>query len=213
MDINYFDLVVGIIILLLGLKGILNGFFKELFGLIGIIGGIFVASRVGNDVGKLVSDAIFKFDNQSAISFTGFLVSLATFWLVMILLGQMFKKLTNLSGLGALDRVFGFILGSGKFFLIASVITFSIFNIKIVKSNLQPMMENSIMLPILVSAGGVIMKLDPAQISNDINNTVDSIAKDINNTIEKKKEEIIDQESQKIIDQVSDKLKNIPQGE
>jgi membrane protein required for colicin V production len=31
MEINYFDLVASIIILLLGLKGILNGFFKEVY--------------------------------------------------------------------------------------------------------------------------------------------------------------------------------------
>ena len=42
MEFSIFDLVVGSIILLLGLKGILNGFFKELFGLIGIVGGIFI---------------------------------------------------------------------------------------------------------------------------------------------------------------------------
>jgi membrane protein required for colicin V production len=51
MDFSIFDLIVGSIILLLGLKGILNGFFKELFGLIGIVGGIFVGSRVANEVG------------------------------------------------------------------------------------------------------------------------------------------------------------------
>ena len=47
MDLNYFDMAVGSIVLLLGLKGLLNGFSKELFGLIGIVGGLFVASHIG----------------------------------------------------------------------------------------------------------------------------------------------------------------------
>ena len=38
MEFNYFDIITGAIILLLGLKGIVNGFFKEIFALIGIIG-------------------------------------------------------------------------------------------------------------------------------------------------------------------------------
>jgi len=72
MEFNYFDLVASIIILLLGLKGILNGFFKEIFGLIGIIGGIFIASRFGSDVGNYLNDLIFNFTNEGAVSFTGF---------------------------------------------------------------------------------------------------------------------------------------------
>jgi membrane protein required for colicin V production len=52
MDLNYFDIIAAAIILLLGLKGIVNGFFKEIFGLVGIIGGIFIASRFGPDVGQ-----------------------------------------------------------------------------------------------------------------------------------------------------------------
>ena len=35
MEVNYFDIIVSIIILFLGLKGIINGFFKEVFGQIG----------------------------------------------------------------------------------------------------------------------------------------------------------------------------------
>jgi len=64
MEFNHFDLVIVSIILLLGLKGIINGFFKELFGLVGIIGGIFIASRVGDEVGLYLSDLIFNFENS-----------------------------------------------------------------------------------------------------------------------------------------------------
>ena len=92
MEFNYFDLVVTVIILLLGLKGILNGFFKEVFGLVGIIGGIFIASRLGDDIGQYLSDLIFKFENSAAISFTGFIATLGLFWLLMVAVGYAFKK-------------------------------------------------------------------------------------------------------------------------
>ncbi len=173
MEFNYFDLIVTVIILLLGLKGILNGFFKEVFGLVGIIGGIFIASRLGDDVGQYLSDLIFKFENSSATSFTGFIATLGVFWLLMVAIGYAFKKLSHLSGLGIYDKILGFIFGSSKFFLIAAVIAHAAYNIKAVKSTIDSTFENSVLFPILVSTGSFIMKLDPIEISDDINATID----------------------------------------
>ena len=204
MEFNYFDLVVAAIILLLGLKGIINGFFKEIFGLIGIIGGIFIASRMGDEVGLYLSDNIFKFDNSSAISFTGFLVTLALFWLGMIFLGAIFKKLSNLSGLGIIDKLLGFVFGSSKFFLIAAVIAHSAYNIQSVKSSIDSALGNSVLFPILVSTGAFIMKMDPIKMSDNINKTVDkatqTITSKVNETVKEemtKKVEAIKEEIQK----------------
>lgn len=196
MDINYFDIIVSIIILFLGLKGIINGFFKEVFGLIGIVGGIFIASRLGNDVGQFLSDLIFNFENSSAISFTGFLTTLAIFWLIMILVGQVFKKLSVLSGLGALDQILGFVFGASKFFFIAAVIAYASYNIKAVKSLLDDTsLKTSYLFPILVDTGSFIMKLDPVEISDDINKTTQSLRettdKVISNSTQDMSEDII----------------------
>lgn len=178
MDISYFDIVVGGIVLLLGLKGILNGFFKEFFGLVGIIGGIFVASRISSEVGGFVSAFIFKFDNKSAIDFTGFLVTLAIFWLLMVLIGSTFKHLSEISGLGPIDKIFGFIFGSGKFFLIASVITYAVFNINAIKDQLQEYTKKSHLIPIMVEAGGYIMKIDPVEETKSINKEITNASKE-----------------------------------
>ncbi len=164
MDFNYFDLVIAAIVLLLGLKGLINGFFKELFGLVGIIGGIFVASRVGTQVGEFLNENIFHFESHSAVSFAGFLLTLVAFWLGMVVLGHLFKKLGSLSGLGAIDRIAGFVLGSGKFFLIAAVIAYAVNNIKTIHDNIEEPMKNSVLFPILVETGGYIMHLDPAEL-------------------------------------------------
>lgn len=189
MEFSYFDIIVSIIILFLGLKGIINGFFKELFGLLGIIGGIFIASRVGDDVGLLISDSIFKFENSSAISFTGFLATLALFWLLMIAVGMIFKKLSSLSGLGIFDKILGFIFSAGKFFLIAAVISYAAYNIKAMRTNIDSMMQNSFIFPVLVELGSVIMKLDPIEISEDINSTIQKGSDMVQNSIESNIEE------------------------
>lgn len=203
MEFNYFDLVAVSIILLLGLKGILNGFFKEVFGLIGIIGGIFIASRLGDDVGQYLSDLIFKFENSAATSFTGFLATLAMFWLLMIAVGYAFKKLSHMSGLGIYDKILGFVFGASKFFLIAAVIAHAAYNIKAVKSTIDSTFENSVVFPILVSTGSVIMKLDPVEISEDINATINAGS----DAIKSKTEIIITKTAVQAVEEIKEELK------
>lgn len=183
MDLNYFDLGVSIVILLLGLKGIVNGFFKELFGLIGIIGGIYLASRVGEKVGAYFSKLIFHFDNQNVVEFAGFLITLILFWIVMIMLGSIFKELSSRSGLGIIDRLLGFIFGASKFFLIASIIAFSAYNVKAVKTTLDKSLHNSILFPIMVDTGGYIMKIDPTITTDDINDSISKATDKVSDTM------------------------------
>ncbi|HUH42606.1 MAG TPA: CvpA family protein [Sulfurimonas sp.] len=194
MEFSYFDIIVIILVLFLGLKGILNGFFKEIFGLIGIIGGIFIASRVGDSVGKIINDSVLKFQNDAAISFTGFLVTLALFWLFMIAIGLIFKKLSSVSGLGIFDKILGFIFSASKFFLIASVILYATYNIKAMRANLDSMMQNSVLFPILVNTGSFIMKLDPIEISDELNTTIE------------KSSQLIEDNALKIVEDTKKKL-------
>lgn len=186
MDFSYFDIVVCVIILFLGLKGIVNGFFKELFGLIGIIGGIYIASRVGDKVGQFISDSIFKFESSAVVSFSGFLVTLTLFWLFMVGVGFLFKKLSALSGFGIFDKILGFIFSAGKFFLILSVISYATYNIKAMKKSIDSNMQNSFVFPVLVKTGSVIMKLEPIETSQDINETASKAQADTNDTLQSK---------------------------
>ena len=202
MEINYFDLVAAIIILLLGLKGIINGFFKEVFGLVGIIGGIFVASRVGESVGEELNSLIFNFSSPAAVSFLGFLTTLALFWLLMVLIGLAFKKLSSLSGLGPIDKILGFIFGASKFFLIAAVIAHAAYSIKAVKSTLDSSMGNSILFPIMVETGAFIMKMDPVGMSEDINKTIDSTTQ----ALTERTNELVEESAQEKIEEIKQKL-------
>lgn len=210
MDFSYFDIVISILVLFLGLKGIINGFFKELFGLLGIIGGIFIASRVGKDVGKFINDSVLKFENDAAISFTGFLVTFALFWLFMIGVGIIFKKLSSLSGLGVFDKILGFIFSASKFFLIAAVIAYALYNIKAMKENLDSIMKNSSLFPVLVETGSAIMKLDPIEISDDMNKTINKnseiIEDGIDKTLQNKALEIVGGTKKKIAETMEQNL-------
>jgi membrane protein required for colicin V production len=203
MESNYFDLVAAVIILLLGLKGIINGFFKEIFGLVGIIGGIFVASRIGESVGEELNSLIFNFSSPVAVSFLGFLTTLALFWLLMVLVGFIFKKLSSLSGLGPLDKILGFVLGASKFFLIAAVIAHAVYSIKAVKSTIDSNMSTSILFPIMVETGAFIMQMDPVGMSEDINESIDASAE----ALKEKTQEIVEDATKEQIQKIEKNLK------
>lgn len=203
MEINYFDIGVAVIIVLLGLKGILNGFFKELFGLIGIVGGIFIASRFGDLVGQKLSDLVFHFSNQSAISFTGFLVALIVFWIVMIILGQIFKKLSSISGLGIFDRILGFVFGVSKFFFIAAVIAFSVNNVKALKPTLESAFNDSVLFPVLVKTGGFIMKIDPSEFTSKVNESVETATENVKTKVH----EVADEQVKQTVSEIKEELK------
>ena len=221
MELNYFDLVVGIIILLLGLKGIINGFFKELFGLIGIVGGIFIASRLGDSIGGLISDMIFKFESDAAVSFVGFIATLIIFWAAMIILGMVLTKMSKVSGLGPVDKLFGFVVGSGKFFLIGAVITYAVYNIQAIRVNLEPAMKTSFLFPVMVEVGSFVMHIDPAEVSQDLNDTIDEGVKATQEQISATKDAVtasvdktLDESAEKIKQSVKEHIEdNITKGE
>ena len=209
MEFNYFDLIVAIIILFLGLKGIINGLFKEVFGLIGIVGGIFIASRLGDSVGRFLSDLIFNFGNSSAISFTGFITTLALFWLLMIFIGYLFKRLSILSGLGPIDKILGFIFGASKFFFITAVIAHAMYNIKAIKNSIDPLLNNSVMFPILVETGGFIMKLDPIEISKEINASIEKGTDALGKEIDKSAHDIVNDVKNELKESMPEAAKEI----
>ncbi len=207
MEINYFDLIIGTIILLLGLKGILNGFFKEFFGLVGIVGGVFVASRFSETVGAFLSDVIFHFQSMAAAKFAGFLVVLAIFWAAMIAVGMMLKKLTTLSGLGIFDRVFGFLFGASKFFFIISIIAYAIYNVKTIRVNIEKPMKNSILFPIMVQTGGFIMKIDPVDAVAKVKEKQDEIQQELKKQLDEHIKQQVKTNAQKIEAEVQKKIK------
>ncbi|MDQ1297509.1 MAG: rane protein required for colicin production [Campylobacterota bacterium] len=162
---NYFDVAVGSIVLLLGLKGLMNGFSKELFGLIGIVGGLFVASRIGGTIGSFLNEAVLHFETAAAVNLVGFVFTVGIFWLLMIALGAGFKRLSTLSGLGVLDQILGFFVGASKFFFIVSVIVYALFSVTAIKENFGEKMKDSIFFEPMLATGNFILHIETGKVT------------------------------------------------
>ncbi len=198
------DLGITAIVILLGLKGFFNGLFKELFGLIGIIGGVYVGTRLGHDAGLYINDNFLHLQNSSVIVVTGFLATLILFWFGSTLLGNFFSMLSEKSGLGAFDRILGFSFAGAKITMIISVIFFAIFSIKVTGDSLRKNTADSILTPYLLQIGAKIVNADFSAIvsSNSNNQTEKNHQTEISKEIENIKNSIL------TVEQINEKVNN-----
>ncbi len=164
-NVSLLDLISIALILFLGIKGLFRGFMKETFGLIGIIGGIYVASRYAQPLGSYLDTTFLHLQNKGSLYLIGFLAALFGFWIVASLLGGALGKLVNASGLGLVDKILGFAVGGAKVFLIFSVIIYVLTSIPVFKSTIENVFEGSMMYPYFTKVGAQIVKLDPTQLA------------------------------------------------
>jgi membrane protein required for colicin V production len=162
IDFNYFDITIGAIVLILGIKGFMNGFIKEVFGLVGLVGGVYFASRLSTTAATFIDKNFLHMENTALLKLLGFLAILIIIWLSATILGAIFSKLTSASGLGFMNRLLGFIAGGGKYFLIFALIVTALSNVALVKDNLEKHVQDSILYPYLTKLGSTIINLDPS---------------------------------------------------
>ncbi|ARR03822.1 MULTISPECIES: CvpA family protein [Campylobacter] len=168
--ITWFDIIVIAVVVILGIKGVINGLIKEVFGLIGIIGGVIIASRNANLVGEQISLYLYEL-SDSAEFFFGFLLALLLFWFVCLLLGNLLSKMLKMSGLGFVDRLLGFFVGAAKIFLVLAILAAIVSKISILNQKISPYFEGSKVYPILLSAGQFIMAMDISNVKDSVENT------------------------------------------
>lgn len=135
--IIWFDIITLGLILIVGIKGIFNGLIKEIAGLLGIISGVFIASSYAEDFGMWIGSNIIKIGSQTALNMIGFLSLLTLIWLTFIIAGILLSKLISISGMGVIDKLFGFVFAGGKIFVIISAIVYALSNIEIIKKTTE----------------------------------------------------------------------------
>ena len=188
MEMNWFDIVTGSLILIIGIKGIFNGLIKELAGLVGIVLGVWIASTYASDFGQWMGKNFLSLDSRSALTMAGFLALLTLIWLACIVAGILVSKLVSLSGLGIVDKLLGLLFASSKVFFILSVIVFALSSIEIVKKNTEKFTAESLFHPLLVKTGDLIVHID----TDDLLEKADRVKKR-SETAVKKGEKIVSQ--------------------
>ncbi|MDE7316202.1 MAG: CvpA family protein [Helicobacter sp.] len=160
---NYLDIALAILIILLGIKGIINGLVKEFFGIVGIIGGVWAASLWGEKIGQWFSNNIYDLANSSLIFIVGFVVVLAVVWIAALVLSDVVSRLVGASALGSVNRFLGVLFAMAKVFLILSIIIYALSNVEFIRKPIQEYAEGSALYPVMLRAGATIVRIESVQ--------------------------------------------------
>jgi membrane protein required for colicin V production len=118
MDLNYFDMVLLVILVLFLLRGIMNGFLAEFSGLLGLLGGLWYANSAYKDIipylAKVIRDPAWCDLVAYGLVFVSVLVAAAV--LVHVL-----SKALSLTVLASLDKGLGAALGLVRGMVLCSV--------------------------------------------------------------------------------------------
>jgi len=103
---NWLDIVIIVVAVLLGLAGLRQGIIRTAFGIAGLIGGIVLAGRYYDELAALLSSSGATWVNIAAYA----IILIATL-IVAGVVGSLVAKLVHLVLLGWLDRLVGCVLG------------------------------------------------------------------------------------------------------
>ena len=92
--------------------------------------------------------------------------------------GSGFKRLNTLSGLGTLDQILGFVVGSSKFFFILSIIVYALFSVTAIRENFEEKMAQSFFYEPMMATGNFILHIE----TDDLKAILDGNASDANTT-------------------------------
>ena len=114
---NFFDIIVVVILSYCVIRGIFRGLVKELFSLIGVLGGFYAAYTYYMVLAKPLSRWIA---NTGYLNILSFLIIFCFVFIIISILGIIIHYILNIAFLGWVDRICGAGFGTVKGILIAS---------------------------------------------------------------------------------------------
>ncbi len=148
---NWLDVVWLIVIVFFLVRGAMKGFFREIFGLLGVFVGLIVAVNYSQGVGNIIRGEITRLSPQVAkgISFAIIFVGIA---LIGGLIGLVFHGMSKYSPVRGIDRGGGLILGLLEGGVVCSVILIFL-SISPLAENADRWKKDSTMSPYLMKIG------------------------------------------------------------
>jgi len=180
MDFHIVDMVIVGLVLFLAIKGLVNGFSKELFNFLGLIGGIAIAARTHEKVANLIAEQNLlpnvATDYQKVI---GFIAVFLIIWILFNIISSIVENFAS-EEIGVFSRLVGYIIGIVRYGFIFALIIFGLNNANFLKEKFAKHYEGSKLFNPMVKVGEKLLNRDVNQ-TKEANAT---IVIDTNITIE-----------------------------
>ncbi|GAA8347312.1 CvpA family protein [Helicobacter pylori] len=219
MGLNYIDLALLVVVVAFGIRGFYHGFVSEVAGILGIVLGVYLASRYSVAVGHLFSQHLYDLKNETMMNLVGFLLVLASIWVFFLAFGVLLGKVLVFSGLGIIDRALGFIFSCLKTFLVLSFILYALSKMEVMKDANAYLQEKSAFFSTMKSVASKIMHLDGVKhVEKNFKDNLEEMSNEVKNkeSFDKNKEsfdknkESFDKAMDKGVESLKEKAKDLP---
>lgn len=103
---HWLDLIIVAVLVIAAIYGLVRGLIRGLFGIIALIGGIWVAARTYKQLAEYLPLA-----NQTLSNILSFIIIFLIIAIIVALIGFFIRKIIHFAFLGWVDRIFGLIFG------------------------------------------------------------------------------------------------------
>lgn len=159
MGVNIFDIVVVALILLLSIKGLLNGFTKELFSAIGLIGGLYAATYFSSDAAQYFYTNVTDALSIPLLKVIATVIIFFVVWYVASLIGRGLSLIGDSEYISTTSRLAGMFVKMVTLFLIFSLITFALSTKPQVSERFKDTLSQSKLYPLLRDTGAAILNV------------------------------------------------------
>jgi len=164
MGYHIVDVVIVGLVAFLAIKGLVNGFIKELLNFITIVAGVVLAARYNTKVVEYINqqNLIPQIPEEFA-KLAGFVLIILSVWLVIGLISSIMSKVTS-GPTGFINRLLGYILSAIRYLFIFSLIIFGMSQADFFKKSTKKFNEEAQLFKPMAEIGAEILNID-------INNT------------------------------------------
>lgn len=161
MENYYTDIGVIVIVAFLGLRGLKNGLILEIMGVIGVVLGIYCASKYCIEGAHYLELAGLKFDNKNVLWMLSFILILAVVWIGSLVVGSIIARFVVVFPEIAIVNYFGgFVFSALKYFVILCVFMYGLMQVGFLKEHIQNITQGSKIYPIMYEVAEKIINTE-----------------------------------------------------
>ncbi len=202
MGFHTVDIIIAVLILFLAIKGLINGFSKELLNFITIVGGIALAANFNTTAVKFINEQhIVPTIADSYAKIVGFIIIIVAVWIIISVISSIINKFSSPT-ISPISRIFGYIISAVRYFVIFALIIFGINQSDFFKNEAKKLKTETKLFVPMTEIGATILNVD---LNNSVEENNSSTIK-LNNHIEKETKAVDINNSKKSLNSTDENL-------